>query len=73
MAKSKVKSRSNHDAVDLQLTTKLPQQISTSCNLQFLKYSPDNIIVNATDPPYALGEKNTHTAFKGCGLKTNLD
>ena len=41
-------------------------------HLCFLGYSPDKNIVPATHPPIptdAMGENNTCTAFKGCGVK----
>ena len=43
---SKVKSRSHHDAAHLQPLTNVPTkyQLSTSYTLQFLRYSPYNIL-----------------------------
>ena len=49
-----------------------PYQVSTSHTLRFLRYSPDKLFPDARPPthPYKMGENNTSTALKGCGVKT---
>ena len=51
-----------------------PYQVSTSYTLQFLRYSPDKLFP-ATHPhthPDTMGENNTPTALKGCGVKIGI-
>ena len=48
-----------------------PYQVSTSYALQFLRYSQDKVFPAACPDahPDTMGEKNTPTALKGCGVK----
>ena len=50
-----------------------PYQESTSYTLQFLRYGPDILFPPTTRPPAhpdTMGENNTPTALKGCGVKS---
>ena len=51
-----------------------PYQVSTSYTLRFLKYSPDKLFPAARPHihPDTMGENNTPTALKGCGVTTHL-
>ena len=72
--RSKVKSRSNHNAAHLHLLTNVPTRYQLPIN--FLRYSPDKLFpaarLHARPPthPDTMGENNTPTALKGCGVKT---
>ena len=52
-----------------------PYQVSTSYTLRFLRDSPDKLFPVARPPartpahPDTMGENNTPTAIKGCGVK----
>ena len=100
MARSKVKSRSDHDVAHLHPLTNVPTkyqlprpysfrdiartrfsnsrslrqcpyQVSTSYTLWFLRYSPDKLFPTArlSAHPDTMGENNSLTALKGCGVK----
>ena len=49
-----------------------PYQVSTSYTLWFPRYSPDKLFPAAHPPthPDTMGENNTPTALKGCGVKS---
>ena len=56
-----------------------PYQVSTSYTLRFLRYSPDKLFPapahQTANPPAHLdtmGENNTLTALKGCGVKNYI-
>ena len=45
-----------------------PYQVSTSYTLQFLRYSPDKLFSAGQAHLDTMGENNTPTALKGCGV-----
>ena len=70
----KVKSRSHHDVAHLHPLANVSNnlQVSSSYTLQFLRYRPDKLFLPLTSMPAHLdtmGENNTPTAIKGCGVK----
>ena len=79
-ARSKVKLRSHHDIAHLH-PYPCPYQVSTSYTLQFLRYRPDKLFPPPGHPPASLpahpdtmGENNTPTDLKGCGvIKFKID
>ena len=51
------------------LPNQCPYQVSTSYTLQFLRYSPDKLFPATRPHSDTMGENNTPTALKGCGVK----
>ena len=72
----KVKGQNHGQAMTLHTYSpnQCPYQVSTSYTLWFLRYSPDKLIPAARPPthPDTMGEHNTPTALKGCGVKSDL-
>ena len=71
MARSKVKSRSDHDIAHLHLTnvpTKYQLPTPYGSEIQpgqtFSQHPPAH--------PYTMGENNTPTALRGCGVKIDI-
>ena len=71
MTRSKVKSKSHHDIAHLH-----PEPMSLpSINILYFMVSeiePDNFFFQQPNQPNAIGESNTYTVFKGCGVKINM-
>ena len=67
MARSKVKSRVPPWHCTPTPPDQCPYQVSTSYTLGFLRYSLDKLFPTARTP--FMGENNTPTALKGCGVK----
>ena len=56
----------------MRLHTQPMSVLTTSYTLRFLRYSPDKLfaIARLRAHPDTMGENNTHTALKGCEVKT---
>ena len=68
MTRSKVKSRSDHDAAHLHILTNVPNKYEL-LNLTFSEIQP--YFFTPPAHPDTMGENNTPTALKGCGIKAN--
>ena len=66
--RSKVKSRSDHDVAHLHLLTNIPTkyQLPTPCGFEPGQFFSRRLPTH----PDIMGENNTLTALKGCGVKT---
>ena len=74
MARSKVKSRSDHDVAHLHPLTNVPTKYELPTPYSFRDTAQTKIFPSRppTHPPAhpdTMGENNTPTALKGCGVK----
>ena len=74
MARSNVKSRSDHDVAHLHPLTNVPTKYQLPTPYSFRDIARTNFFPPpvAAAHPDTMGENNTPTALKGCGVKTNL-
>ena len=68
MTRSMVKSRLHHDIAHLHPPTNVPMKFQLPTT--FLRYIQDNLFLHRMPThPDTIGENNTQTALKGCGVK----
>ena len=68
---SKVKSRSGHDVAHLHPLTNVPTKYQLPTPYGFRDTGRTNFFSPPADPD-TMGENNTPTALKGCGVKTEV-
>ena len=73
-ARSKVKSRSHHDVAHLHPPTSVPTkyQLPTPYGL-LMEIQPSKLFRHPNAHPDTMGENNTRTDLKGCGVTTIFD
>ena len=71
MARSKVKSRSHHDVAHLLPLSNVPSKYQLPTPYSFWNTARTTFFLLPADPD-TMGENNTPTALKGCGVKIDI-